>query len=318
MAVNSQFGQDYAIAVDKYVTAGKFIDNIFSGQTALAAMKKFNGYQKIDGGVSVAVQIEYAMNPTAGFRGAYSEIPIQQTEEFDIAQYNWRFLSDSIAVSFAEMGKWAGDSARANGVQGKLRNAEASLREQLETTLFAASPAGDDINSFQQFITNTGSVGGIDATTTNTWWRANVYTTVGALTIQNMDSVFNQCWQNISEPDFIVTTRALYEKYSALARSNYQFLDRKMVDMGFGDIQFRGKPVIFSTACPSGHVYFVNTQDGFGSLKLYVHRDFDFHVTPENEMDKQLVLARKVFWMGNLGVGGRRFQGRMTGQLETA
>lgn len=114
-----------------------------------------------------------------------------------------------------------------------------------------------------------------------------------------------------------MTTRALYEKYSALARSNYQFFDRKLVDMGFGDVQFRGKPVIFSNSCPSGHMYFINTQEGFGSLKFYVHKDFNFYVTKENELDKQVVLARKVFWMGNIGMGGRRFQGRMTGQLES-
>lgn len=191
MAVNSAFGQDYAIAVDNYVTKGKFVDNIFSGQTALAAMKKFNGYDTIDGGVSIAIQVEYATNPTAGFRGAYSEIPVQQTEEFDIAQYMWKYLSDSIAVSFAEMGKWSGESQRANGVEGKLRNAEASLREQLETGLFAATPGGDDIHSFQEFITNSGTVGGINGTT-YTWWRANVYTTVGALAVQNMDTIFNQ------------------------------------------------------------------------------------------------------------------------------
>lgn len=72
MAVNTSFGQDYAIAVDKYVTAGKFIDNIFTGQTALAAMKKFDGYQTIDGGVHINIQVEYATNPTAQFRGPYS------------------------------------------------------------------------------------------------------------------------------------------------------------------------------------------------------------------------------------------------------
>jgi len=35
--------------------------------------------------------------------------------------------------------------------------------------------------------------------------------------------------------------------------------DKKLADLGFGDLAFKGRPITWSPSCPDGYMYFLNT-----------------------------------------------------------
>lgn len=77
--------------------------------------------------------------------------------------------------------------------------------------------------------------------------------------------MFNDCGQQgegVSRfPDIIVCAQNVYEMYEseALEISRIMIADRKMADLGFGDLAFKGRPFTWSPSCTAGYMYFLNT-----------------------------------------------------------
>lgn len=77
--------------------------------------------------------------------------------------------------------------------------------------------------------------------------------------------MFNDCGQlgkGVTRfPDIIVCAQDVHEMYEneALEISRIIISDRKMADLGFGDIAYKGRPITWSPSCPSGSMYFLNT-----------------------------------------------------------
>jgi hypothetical protein len=80
-----------------------------------------------------------------------------------------------------------------------------------------------------------------------------------------MNTMFNDCGkqgEGVSRfPDIVVTDQTVYEMYESECLEIARILigDRKMADLGFGDLAFKGRPITWSPSCTAGYMYFLNT-----------------------------------------------------------
>ena len=88
---------------------------------------------------------------------------------------------------------------------------------------------------------------------------ASVYLT------KRMRTMFNDCGaggEGISRfPDIIICAQDTYELYDEECLEIGRILmgDKKMADLGFGDLAYKGRPMTWSPSCKDESMYFLNT-----------------------------------------------------------
>jgi hypothetical protein len=127
----------------------------------------------------------YAVNDTVATYSGYDAIDLTPQEGISAAEYDWKQMAASIAISGIEEAKNRGTEAIIKLLNAKIMQAEMSLKTTLNEQLFgtpSVAPAAKDFNGLGNIIgTQNNTVGGIDSTT-NTWWNPTQATTMGATT----------------------------------------------------------------------------------------------------------------------------------------
>jgi hypothetical protein len=114
-------------------------DNIFNGRPLLNYFMSKGRVKKINGGVSIVEPIIYA----EGEAGSYSEwqqLTITPQEGISAAQYPWRQLYATIAISGLEEAQNNGKEAAINLLEAKVMQAEETLRNRLSRQIYGTSP----------------------------------------------------------------------------------------------------------------------------------------------------------------------------------
>jgi hypothetical protein len=60
-------------------------------------------------------------------------------------------------------------------------------------------------------------------------------------------------------PDLHILAQNVYEAYEEEAEEVYRTTDTKVADLGFGDLQFKSRPLTWAPSCPTGYWYMLNT-----------------------------------------------------------
>jgi hypothetical protein len=291
-APNTGFDQALIAATRNYLST-QLVDAIFEAMKYIGVCKKYGGLKGLDGGYSIVQPIEYATNPTV----------------------RSKMLDGAIAVSQLDIARATGKEKKIELMKTKIRNLERSCRQMLNQQCFTGSTSvATNVLGLTQLVAATGTVGGIDSTSL-TWWQSFVDSSAEALSVADMETAYLTASNNEAPPQVIVTTQTLFEKYMDLTRAKQSVnmpQAERVAELGFDAAQFKGRPVIWDTDCPTGYMFFLN----FDFLKLGYHQDFNWKVSPPNELDRQHVLAQKVLWFGEHFVTNRRMQARL--QAKTA
>jgi hypothetical protein len=304
-APSAQFDQTLSAATYKYLVEGKFVDNIFTGAHTLALFKKYGGVKEMDGGHSINVPLEYATNPTVGASAPWAELTFQETDEFTTANFDWKQIDGTLALSMMDIARNAGEARIVDLQKAKISNLERSMRQDFNRRIFSGTASPFDslsINGLFQLVSSSGTIGGIDSSA-QSWWRSSVLTSGVALDEVMMETQYHNAFYD-EAPQVIITTQALFEKYMDLTRGYMQVNkpDAKVAELGFESATFKGKPIVWDRDALSGKVWFLN----FNYLKLCPHKQFNFKVSSPIELQKQHVMAYKVLWIGNMVITNRR------------
>lgn len=199
-----------------------------------------------------------------------------------------------------------------------------SLSESLGTGLFSdgTGNSSKDLTGLRAMVLSSGTYGGISGTTYD-WWTAGYYSSSStALTAADMRTTFNTCSKGGKDhPNFIVTTQTLFEKYESLltyvsssqvAGSMQMNVEgvKKLGDAGIQALAFKGVPIVWDELCPSTYMYFLNLDH----MKLVVHADANFKVTPFVKPENQDARVAQILWMGNLTCDRRKAHGALVGR----
>lgn len=298
------YDQISAITLKYYVP--KMYDNIFNSNPLLQRHKK-KSYEKVDGGTSIMVPLNYAAPTAAGWYSGYDTLSTTDNDQITAAEYQWKQLYQNISVSRLDELKNSGDAAILGLVKNKVKIAEKNMEDLLGTGIFSNATDAKSIIGLRQILSTSNTIGGI-AQSTNSWWQSNVDSTTTTLSLATMQTQFNLATINSACPSVLIGTRSLYNSYYALLQPQQRFSDSDTASGGFASLLFNGAPFIPDSHCPSSNLAFLNED----YIHLWVHKDEDMRFEPFQKPINQNVKVAKIYWMGAYGSSNIRLQALMS------
>ncbi|MAH50911.1 hypothetical protein CMI37_34160 [Candidatus Pacearchaeota archaeon] len=292
----------------------EIVDNIFDATPFWFWLRAHGGMESVVGGRSIDVELAYASSSNVGYISKGDTVSLADKEFLTLAQYEWRYLADSIVRFGVDEQQNAGKNKIFNLMQQKLTNSQDSLVDQLETSLFTAQ-SGKTINSMLDLVADvpTNTIGGLSGTTYS-WWQNKVKDMTGLSFavhgVKEMRTIINSISNNKggAMPDIIVTHQTPYEYYEDDVVEQKRIVNKKLGDAGFENIQFKGTPIIWSPSCPSDAMYFMNTK----YLKFTYDPRLFFDMTEWKAIPDQVNdRAAQIVVAGNLVTNRRRAHGVM-------
>ena len=263
MAGNPDFNSLLSTTLQNYQPT--LVDNIFKDLVLLNHLNERGRVRVEEGGTQIVEPLMYAVNDTVSTYQGYDAIDLTPQEGISAAEYDWKQMAASIAISGIEEAKNRGTEAIIKLLNAKIMQAEMSLKTTLNTQLYGSASAGTDFNGLGNIVaTQNNTVGGIDASS-NTWWNPTQGSTMGAtLALQNMADVYNRASKGSDVPDLIITNTSLFEKYESLLTNNVRYQDVSKANAGFQNLMFKQTPVVFdlelAVDTSDAPMYFLNTK----------------------------------------------------------
>lgn len=314
MAGNPDFNAILSTTLQNYQPT--LVDNIFKDLVLLNHMNSKGRVQMEEGGTSIVEPLMYAVNGTASSYSGYDAIDLTPQDGISAANYQWKQMAASIAISGIEEAQNRGTEAIIKLLNAKIMQAEMSVKSDLNSMLYGdgTGNGGKDFNGLGNIVaTANNTVGGIDASA-NTWWNPYQDTSAATLSLQDMGKVYNNASKGNDVPDIIVTNEDLFSKYESLLTQNVRYQDVAKANAGFQNLMFKQTPVVFDLALAAdtsaAPMYFLNTK----YLKLVGMNGHWFNTTDFQSGTVAGIDARYalVLAFGELTCSNRSRQGYLT------
>lgn len=267
MAGNPDFNAILSTTLQNYQPT--LVDNIFKDLVLLNHLNSRGRVVVEEGGTSIVEPLLYEANGTVSSYSGYDPISLTPQDGISAAEYQWKQIAGSIAISGIEEAKNRGTEAIIKLLNAKIMQTEMSVKSDLNTMLFGdgTGNSGKDFNGLANLAGNVNNtVGGIDAAT-ETWWNPTIVSGIqgATLSLANMSTTYNTASKGNDVPDIIVTTEPLFAKYESLLTNNVRYQDVAKANAGFTNLMFKQTPVVFDFAVPGNQVsnasmYFLNTK----------------------------------------------------------
>lgn len=291
----------------------KLIDNVFSARPLVYFLKQAGQVRTIAGGAKIVLPLLYGQNSTAASYSAYDTITITPQTGITAAEYNWKQYAATIAISGIEEAQNQSEEQIIDLLEAKTFQAEETITEKFDQMFITSDGTGNsgkDWLGLAKLVKDSAStnIGGIDQTT-DTWWApGHKNTTAGALTLAQMRTAYNSVSVGNDQPNMILTTRTLFEKYEDLLQPQERFMDSKTADGGFQNLLFKGAPIVYDNYVATGDMFFLNTK----YLRLVGHSDNWFKPTPFVRPNNQDARYAQILCYGELTISNRARQGVLT------
>src|SRR3990172_6598503 len=110
---------------------GSMYDNIFKDSAFLAYLRMTDAVVTQDGGERVRMALMYGKNETMGVHSGYEVIDTTPQDGMTTAFYEWAEIAGSISISRKEERQNSGESQLLDLLKQKIKQAEMSMREEL-------------------------------------------------------------------------------------------------------------------------------------------------------------------------------------------
>jgi hypothetical protein len=321
-------------------------DNIFKDSAFLAALRQYGGVRKQNGGERIALPLMYEVNSTVKSYQGEEVLDTTIQDGITTAFYEWREMAGTISITRREERQNSGEGRLIDLLQSKIRQAEMSIKEAINTQLIKGTLSGTtfvpgnsvkDLNPLAYFLrknnqadpTTGGNVGNISYT--NSWWRHK--TAVGdnasadtgnsfAVSLSTLTglknalrTMYNYCARGSGGgPNLVVMDQRTFENYEASLDASVRYSDTKMADMGFDTIKLKGATCIWDEQVPGvdDGAEPADATDGTAFFintefyKLVIDSQTDIVTTPFVEPENQTAKTAKILFMGNSAVSNLR------------
>ena len=295
----------------------EIFDNVSTNHPLLYTLQKKGNIKVRPGGRKFTHPLYY--NQNTSFK-SYSKLDVIDTptmDDYTRAEYDIKTIAGSLVLGTFDMAANSGDKAKLLDLAMEVRMAaEISMEQVLGTQVFADGSTATDFGGLQYLINiaaNTQTdVGGINNTTAGTTWWRNYYNTTGTAAFNTgaaglllMQAALNNTTQGRKGPRMVVTTKTVYSLYEIGLTANIRYTKLELGDAGFQALAYTTMPVVFDDNCPSGYMYFVDTD----SLWLQVLSGGNMKVSEFQPSHNQLSQTALMYLFGNLTTGSRRTNG---------
>lgn len=296
----------------------KATDNIFTATPFWYWLNSKGRRRGESGGRWIGVPLLYGKNTTVATIGRGGSVDITDDDLMTTAKYDWKTLVANVIRYYEDDQQNQGKNQIMNLLQAKLKTAELSMIDKLETMAFAdgTGNGAKDFMGLQGMVKASFSgdtLGGVDANT-NTWWQ-NKYkdctSTAGDTIVEiknGLSNLYNTCSVGNDHPTLIIGFQAFYEWYeNYVLQPILRVYDTKMGDVGFEALKYKGAALTWSPSAPDAKVYMLNER----YMEFVYDTSADFYMTEWKPVPNQLDRMAQIVLRGNLISSNRRMQGLM-------
>lgn len=259
-----------------------FADNIFRKRPFLEHLMSNGRMRTVDGGISIVEPLLYADGDSDTYT-QWKPVTVTPVNTLTAAQFAWKLLYATIAISGLEEAQNSGREQRINVLEAKIEQAEQTMRKRLSAmaygTFTSTANPGSEWTSLNELIDNTTPTGGIDPAT-EAWWKS-YEAAVGAVDAAGLEAAMRTAVMTTSdsggdEVDAIFTDPATYAFYESTLTPQVRYTDTNKANLGFRNLLFENVPVMWDADCPTGVMYGINSK----YCGLVVHKDRNFEQSP--------------------------------------
>jgi hypothetical protein len=322
VAGNASFDSLLSTTMDNYRKT--LTDNVFKSRPLLWWFTEKNKVRKESGGVTIVEPLIYAEGQ-AGSYGEWDAIQIVPQEGMTAAQFPWKQLFATMAISGLEEAQNNGEQSIINLLKAKVMQAEETLKSRLNKMLYrdGTGNSGKDWLGLKNLVVGNVVVGGIDAgDALNTWWRpqTGAYTAGTAGFQKSLGPIYNRASNGNDVIDGIFTTQTGYETYEAELQPQVRYQDVKSANAGFTSLMFKQAPIYWDRDIATeaaGLTFLLNSK----YITLVGHSDRWFKQSPFSDGlsaqaggNATTVDARYslITTYGNMTISNRSMHGTMT------
>lgn len=291
-------------------------DAVSTNNALLYMLQKKGNLKIVSGGRTFTHPIYYKTNTSFKSYNKTDTIDTPLMDDVTRAEYPIKIIAGSVVISLLEEAMNAGNKEKLiDLVEETVTRARISMAEEMGNQVFKDGSGDKDVDGLQFLINSAPSgqtdVGGIDASATgNEYWQNQIGTTAdfsstAATTFGKMSALVATCTFGRQGPRLVVTTKTLYSEYEALLTSNIRYVTTELADAGFLHLAYQTMPVVFDDNCPSGGMYFIDTDN----LWLQVLARGNMELTEMQPSHDQLMRVALLYLFGNLTTGSRRTNG---------
>lgn len=253
-------------------------DQVFDATPFWFWLKEGGRMEEIRGGRFLTEPLQFDKTDNIQWIGRGGTVRINDFQFLTVAKFDWRYIAGTITRFGVDDQQNAGRHEIMSLMNSKMENVRNSLINEFETRLAAgagtisAGTTTEDALAIDglQFVvpddpTASQSFGGYDPSVA-TWWQNKSSNMTGksfaAYGIPYMRTLYNNCGNNLRNdmPDIWVSGQTPYEYYEDQVLPIYRVTNRKLVDMGFDTLNFKGKPMIWTPAIAATRMYALNTK----------------------------------------------------------
>jgi hypothetical protein len=271
------------------------------------------------GGNEIVEPVMLSTNSTAKAYSEYEDLDVTPQDAGTAAFYPWARYAVTVAISGDERDRNTSKQAIIDLLQGKMEQAELSMSDLMSQDLFStkAGTDGKSLIGLRAMIAaapSSTSVGRI--ATSETAWRNQ--TDTGAYTFSTdgerlWSAMFNNCTNHGTQPDLIVTTKAIHEKYEQELRDRGSLVVGGLAvgDGSYKGFEFKGVPVIWDRDCPTNFAFFLTSK----RLKYRYHPGRHFKLTEAKTPANKDATYWQIIERCQLTTNDRSVLGQMSGAV---
>ncbi|GEM_PF-4012592 len=274
-------------------------------------------------GESIRVNVKLGANSSFQMLpGGFSPISMDTSDPDRGTRANFKLGAGSVVIDGSTLRKNSGEAQIANILLRKENDAVSGAADNVAQQLLASSSGANDVTSLDSIVSANDSLQGYTGAT-YTGWNARGVSDVGTAPasisfasgsfatqgLSDMRKADNRATEGATGPKAVLTTSAIHEFYEGSLTPNVRFEDTRMGDLGFTALTFRRKPIFYDHYCPSGTMYFVDTECVM--LKHLPGALFD--LTPMERGTNQDAFVAHVIFEANLCTDSRRSSNKLTG-----
>lgn len=303
---------------------GKLADNVTKQNALLSRLKKRGKVKPVAGGRTIVQELEYAENGTFKRYSGYESLNIAPSDVFTGAEYNYAQAAVAVSISGLEMLQNNGEAAIIDLLGSRVANAERTLMNNIALDCYSDGTAdgGRQIGGLQLLVSttpNSGTVGGIDASTTvGSFWRNIAFSSAtnggAAATSGNIQSYMNRVYVQLvrgaDAVDLIVADNNYFRLYLESLQAIQRIQSDEMAQAGFQTLKYMGADVVldggYGGGAPTNRMYFLNTN----YIYFRPHTDRNFVPIGDDRFAvNQDAMVKLIGFAGNMTCSNRFLQG---------
>lgn len=278
-------------------------------------------------GESIKVRVKLDTNGSARrLASGYSEFSADTSDTLRGTRANWKIYGGTAVMTGYDRRNNRGSSNLADLWTHKQTDSTSALVDVVASDLFSTASPANAITSLDSIIAaGTTSLQGAAASSYSKWASRGVSdkgtlpasvsftaspTSFGAGGLSNMRKANLNATEGAITPNVILTDDNTYLYYEASLVPQVRFTSDEMTgSIGFSRLKFRDSSIFHDPYCPSGYMYFINTD----TLYMAYSEGALFNMSPVMDQAFQDAFSVKIIFQGNLVCNGRKFNNKITG-----